>query len=81
MHCVMTTHRLFMYQQTAARYTMFGGIDANDNLWVYGGSTATDNAYNQDLWMFDTDTNLWTWFGYPFFISLGTHLRAPFQWA
>jgi N-acetylneuraminic acid mutarotase len=39
-------------------------IDANKNLWVFGGSgydsTGTNGALN-DLWEFNTATNQWTW--------------------
>lgn len=41
-------------------------VDASDNLWMFGGqgadATTGDNWLN-DLWMYNTTTNLWTWIG------------------
>jgi N-acetylneuraminic acid mutarotase len=38
--------------------------DANGNLWIFGGTNELSNiqAFN-DLWFFNTATNVWTWMG------------------
>ena len=35
-------------------------VDANGNLWLFGGFLGPANSYN-DLWKFDLSTNQWTW--------------------
>ncbi len=41
-------------------------VDDSNNLWLFGGYQETpyefSNFFN-DLWMFNTSTNLWTWMG------------------
>jgi gliding motility-associated-like protein len=40
-----------------ARYeTSVGWVDNNSNLWLFGGSSNSD-----DMWKYDKSTNLWTW--------------------
>lgn len=41
-------------------------IDADGNLWIFGGSGADSTGavtYLNDLWNFDTDSSVWTWEG------------------
>lgn len=40
-----------------------GWIDANDNLWLFGGlgNGETANGYLNDLWKYNPNTNEWTW--------------------
>ena len=38
--------------------------DANGNLWVFGGTNQLSNIQEfNDLWFFNTATNVWTWMG------------------
>jgi N-acetylneuraminic acid mutarotase len=40
--------------------------DDNGNLWLFGGASTTGyqtTSYFNDLWRFNTATNLWTWVG------------------
>src|SRR6185503_2859898 len=41
-------------------YEPFNWIDADDNLWIYGGGN-TGNALCAAMWMYNPYTNLWTW--------------------
>ena len=37
-------------------------VRSTGNLWLFGGSSSTIvNAYRNDLWRYDPDTDMWTW--------------------
>ncbi len=45
-----------------ARYeTNATWVDANGNLWLFGGAIATGTDAMNDLWKFDLSVNQWTW--------------------
>jgi N-acetylneuraminic acid mutarotase len=47
-----------------ARQYAAGSIDANDNIWLYGGLGFDQNGsqgYLNDLWKYEIATNRWTW--------------------
>ena len=47
------------------RQEAVGWADASGNLWLFGGegldSTGTANGILDDLWVYNTGTNQWTW--------------------
>lgn len=45
----------------AARYGAVSWTDASGKLWLFGGANNTPNAFYNDLWRFDPNSNLWTW--------------------
>ena len=47
------------------RSRMASAVDKNGNLWVFGGDTYDLGFHTgrNDLWKFNTITNLWTWMG------------------
>lgn len=48
----------------ARGWGMITWVDSNDNLWLFGGSTNSSNPdYLNDLWMFNTTTMMWTYYG------------------
>jgi len=48
-----------------SRYGSAGWVDANGNLWLFGGfslsSSENDSGYLNDLWEFSPAVNSWTW--------------------
>jgi len=43
-----------------------GWVDSDNNLWMFGGFNTyynIDDQYRNDLWMYNTVTNEWTWQG------------------
>ena len=47
-----------------ARYYVAGSIDANDNIWLFGGQGLDRNGsdgYLNDLWKYEIATNRWIW--------------------
>jgi uncharacterized repeat protein (TIGR03803 family) len=47
-----------------SRYGSTGWVDANGNLWLFGGfslSSSNDSGYINDLWEFNPAVNSWTW--------------------
>lgn len=46
-----------------ARISSTGWVDANNNLWMFGGYVCQNNMVGQinDVWKYNTTTNLWTW--------------------
>ena len=48
-----------------ARNQFFGWMDANDNMWIFGGTgkTAKSSGTLNDLWKYSTTSGLWTWMG------------------
>jgi N-acetylneuraminic acid mutarotase len=53
-----------------ARYTSASWVDANDNLWLFGGdgyAALSDGGFSDgflnDLWKFDPASGEWTWMG------------------
>lgn len=40
-----------------------GWVDANDNLWMFGGYAGSANGDYNDLWRYNIATNKWAWMG------------------
>lgn len=47
----------------SGRYNAVGWADSSGNLWLFGGSSGTNNGYTplNDLWKFSTSSGQWTW--------------------
>lgn len=44
-----------------ARHGGVGWIDAAGNIWKFGGITNGNRNFLNDLWKYNTQTNIWTW--------------------
>ena len=46
-----------------ARHDSGSWIDSEDNLWLFGGEGFSESGseYLNDLWLFNTSSELWTW--------------------
>lgn len=49
----------------SSRYCYSSWVDNTGRFWLFGGyvSTPSDNGPINDLWMYSTSTNMWTWKG------------------